>query len=57
MMIEKYMKDNGKTIKEMVMDMKFIKMETVIEDSLLIINLMEKEFIVGLMEKFMMESG
>lgn len=54
---EEFMKVNGKETRGMEMDMKFSKMGIAIEDSILTTNRTEKEFINGIMEKFMMESG
>jgi hypothetical protein len=51
------MKGNGLMIRDVDKAIKHIKMETFIEEYLWIIKLMEKEHILGLMVKFMMENG
>ena len=57
MVVIEYMKVNGKLIKEMVMVLKFSKMVTAIEASLLTINLTAKVFMYGQTERYMMENS
>jgi len=51
------MKDFGKMIKDMERDTKGLKMEIYTLDDSIEGNLMEKEFTLGLMEKFTMANG
>ena len=57
MMVVEFMKASGRETSAMEMDMKYLKMVIAIEDNTWIINLTEREFINGIMEKFMMGSG
>lgn len=52
-----FMKEGGKMIKDMEKVMRDIKTETDMKEIFKTAKLTGKEFIIGLMEKFMMENG
>ena len=57
MILEEYMKDNGKMIREMSVDSNYLAMVTNIMASIKQVKLMAKGLIHGVMMKLTMESG